>query len=81
MKHVLIMPRKQGRDSATEGMAVYLAMTSGECDRCPHQAACRSNCLFVFPSDAYCMKLKARLIQQGGYVCGVDLAQGKDGTT
>ena len=79
MKHVLIMPRRQGRDKAMEGMAIYLAVTSGECERCPHLALCRSDDGFVFPSEAYCMKMKAQLIRQGRYITGVDIAQGKDG--
>ena len=80
MKHVLIMPRRQGIGKAMEGMAIYLAVTSGECERCPHLALCRSDDGFVFPSEAYCMKMKAKLIQQGRFIAEVDLANGKDGS-
>lgn len=49
-----------------EGMAVMGAILSGRCKKCPSYLECEQNEHFKFPSDAYCMKIKAKLLKEWG---------------
>ena len=49
-----------------EGMAVMGAILSGRCEKCPSYSECKTNEHFKFPTDAYCMKTKAKLLKEWG---------------
>lgn len=53
-------------EKLAEGMAVMGAILSGRCEKCQSYSECKANEHFKFPSDAYCMKTKAKLLKEWG---------------
>jgi hypothetical protein len=57
MKKVLIIDPDVPQEDKPEGLAVYKAITTGECNVCPYLKRCENDGSFKFPSDAACMKI------------------------
>ena len=58
MVNVTMFDRPYPTEKQAEGIAVFSAVMSGECNKCLSLAECSTNDHFRFPEDAFCMKRK-----------------------
>ncbi len=64
MKHVIIIDKDVPKEHISEGMAVLQALHTGKCDICTYLKQCEIGFEDTkFPSDAACMKILNRKMQ------------------
>lgn len=61
--NVTIFDKPYSAEKMAEGRAVSLAVVSGACNRCKYRRECENNGKLIFPSEAWCMEEKAKILE------------------
>ena len=64
MQDVLIFDRTYSREKQAEGLGIYKAIGTGECNKCPYLNQCQYDRNFKFPKDAACTQFKNEFITE-----------------